>query len=199
MSCKIFGFLNFHISHLNYEKFKLCLKNTLNTLKTTWVYFGVLHPVIMSNLNKLGISPPVIMSNLNKLGLSPWGGGGGDLPHLAPPNARIFLFMLCNRETHFGRCPIFELTTHSPKMMNDHNHAPTPSTMRCSRAYETQHVISCQFTTCHIYKSWIIIFPTYNFHPSYIPCEYIKSAHINMISHTTSMLFTQATTRNLGL
>ena len=43
MSCKISGFLNFHVSHLNYEKFKLCLQNTLNTLKMTRVYFGVLH------------------------------------------------------------------------------------------------------------------------------------------------------------
>ena len=29
--------------HLNYEKFKLYLQNTLNTLKTIMVYFGVLH------------------------------------------------------------------------------------------------------------------------------------------------------------
>ena len=40
VSCKIFGFLNFHVSHLNYETFKLCLQNTLNMSKTTKVYFG---------------------------------------------------------------------------------------------------------------------------------------------------------------
>ena len=40
--CKIFGFLNFHVSHLNYEKFKLCLQNTLNMPKMIRVYFGVL-------------------------------------------------------------------------------------------------------------------------------------------------------------
>ena len=44
VSYKIFGFLNFHVSHLNYEKFKLCLQNTLNMPKTIRVYFGVLHP-----------------------------------------------------------------------------------------------------------------------------------------------------------
>ena len=41
MSCT-FGFLNFHVSYLNYEKFNLCLQNTLNMSKTTRVYFGVL-------------------------------------------------------------------------------------------------------------------------------------------------------------
>ena len=39
MSCKISGFLNFHVSHLNYDQFKLYLQNTLNTLKMTMVYF----------------------------------------------------------------------------------------------------------------------------------------------------------------
>ena len=88
------------------------------------------------------LSLPMIMYNLNKLGLSPRG-VGGILPHLSPSNTRIFLFMLCNRETHFGRFLVSKLTTHSPKMMNDHNHAPTP-TMWCHRAYEMQHAISCQ-------------------------------------------------------
>ena len=41
-SCTIFGFLNFHFSHLIYEKFNLCLQNTINMLKTARVYFGVL-------------------------------------------------------------------------------------------------------------------------------------------------------------
>ena len=42
VSCKIFEFLNFHVSHLNYKTFKLCLQNTLNMSKMTRVYFGVL-------------------------------------------------------------------------------------------------------------------------------------------------------------
>ena len=36
-------FIRFHILHLNYEKFKINLQNTLNIPKTTKVYFGVLH------------------------------------------------------------------------------------------------------------------------------------------------------------
>ena len=45
MSCKISEFLNFHVSHLNHETFKLCLQNILNMSKTTRVYIVVLHPV----------------------------------------------------------------------------------------------------------------------------------------------------------
>ena len=33
--------------HLNYEKFKLCLQNTLNMLKTIRVYFGVLQNLLL--------------------------------------------------------------------------------------------------------------------------------------------------------
>ena len=45
MSCTISGFLNFHVSHLNYEIFNLCLQNTLNMSKTTRVYFRALQVV----------------------------------------------------------------------------------------------------------------------------------------------------------
>ena len=47
MSCTISWFLNFHVLYLNYEKFNLCLQNTLNMLKTTRVYFGVLQDCSM--------------------------------------------------------------------------------------------------------------------------------------------------------
>ena len=53
MSCKISGFLNFHVSHLNYEKFKLFLQNILNTLKTTRVYFGVLQAMTWVEFHEL--------------------------------------------------------------------------------------------------------------------------------------------------
>ena len=89
------------------------------------------------------LPPSVIMSNLNIVGLSPWGGGGGGIY----PTHVFFLFMLCNHETHFlGLCPITELTTHSPRMVNDHNPTHTPNTMRCPRAYEMQR---CYFMPYH--------------------------------------------------
>ena len=58
--------------------------------------------------------------------------------------------MPCNHETNFGRCPITELATHSPRMMNDHNHAHTPNTMWCPHAYEMQLCHSMPIP-CHVY------------------------------------------------
>ena len=87
------------------------------------------------------------------------------------------LFIPCNHETHFGCCLITELTTHSPRMMNDHDHAYTPNTMRCPRVYAMQNANTCiscymcnehymeQFinrTSCQVL--WIIISKTYKVH-----------------------------------
>ena len=67
------------------------------------------------------LSPPVIMSNLNKFGSftlgGGGGGGGGDLPYLATPNTRIFIFVLYHRESQLDAIH-FELPTHSPRMLN---------------------------------------------------------------------------------
>ena len=100
---------------------------------------------------------------------------GGIYPFLLCPT-HVF-FMLCNHETHFGRCPIIELTTNSPRMMNDHTHAHTPNTMRCPHAYAMQNANACiscymynehymkQFINCTLCQvSWIIISKTYNLH-----------------------------------
>ena len=100
---------------------------------------------------------------------------GGIYPFLLCPT-HVF-FMLCKHETQFGRCPIIELTTHSPRMTNDYNYAHTPNTMRCPRAYAMQNANACiscymhnehymeQFinrTSCQV--PWIIISKTYNLH-----------------------------------
>ena len=90
------------------------------------------------------LSPSVIMSNQNYWVFI----RGGIYPFLLCPT-HVF-FMLCNHETHFGRYPIIELTTHSPRMMNDHNHAHTPNTMRCPHAYAMQKCNAC--TSCYMYK-----------------------------------------------
>ena len=49
----------FHVSYLTHETFKLRLQNTLNMSKTTRVYFGVLHEVLLTlqNLNDLSCNP----------------------------------------------------------------------------------------------------------------------------------------------
>ena len=122
---------------------------------------------------------------------------GGIYPFLLCPT-HVF-FMLCNHETHFGRCSITELTTHSPRMMNDHNHAHTPNTMRCPCAYAMQNANACisfymynehymeQFinrTSCQV--PWIIISKTYYLHPF----KLIYITHIYQhIYNTFNMLF----------
>ena len=90
-----------------------------------------------------GLSPSVIMSNRNYRVFHQW----GIYPFLLCPT-HIF-FMLCNHETHFGRCPITELTTHSPRMMNDHNRAHTPNTIRCPHAYAMQKC-QCMYLMLHV-------------------------------------------------
>ena len=74
---------------------------------------------------------------------------------------------------NFGRCPISELITHSPRMMNIDYHAHTPDLTQCPRAYEMQiyhfmsyHVTCIMRATCNIINTWLIIFSTYNSHPS---------------------------------
>ena len=90
-----------------------------------------------------GLSPPVIIYNRNYWVFHL----RGIYPFLLCPT-HIF-FMLCNHETHFGRYPITKLTTHSPRMMNDHNHAHTPNKMQCPHAYEMQLCHSMPIP-CHI-------------------------------------------------
>ena len=106
-----------------------------------------------------------------------WGGGGGGEGGICPiflqPNRRdlVLLLFYTTVSLDFGRCPIFELTTHSPRMVNNQHRAHTPDSTRCNRAYEMQ---SCQLMRCHatcnIHKFRIIIFPTYNFHLSKFLC-----------------------------
>ena len=107
------------------------------------------------------------------------GGGGGIYPILLHPHTRdlVLLLFYTTVSLDFGRCPISELTTHSPRMVNNQYHAHTPDSTLCGRAYEMQ---SCNFMQCHgtctiratcnIYKFRIIICPTYNFHLSKFPC-----------------------------
>ena len=104
---------------------------------------------------------------------------GGIFPIFLHPNTRnlVLLLFYTTMSLDFGRCPISELTTHSPRMVNNQHHAHTPDSTRCDRLYEMQsyHFMRCHATctiraTCNIYKFQIIIFPTYNFHLSKFLC-----------------------------
>ena len=90
---------------------------------------------------------------------------------LRPTHINYISLYDLNPESFIGRRPKYELTTHSSTLMMD-NHTHAHTSMSCDdRAYEMQ---SCHFMLCHatcnIYKSWIIIFHTYNFHSSQFPC-----------------------------
>ena len=129
------------------------------------------------------------------LGFPPW---GGSTPYFSAQTHEIYYYYYyfscyATVSLNFGRCPTFKLTTHSPRMVNNHYHAHTPDSTRCYCAYEMQicnfmpyHATCIMRATCNISKSWIIIFSTYNFHSLYISCQYIKQAYVNMIFTQTA-------------
>ena len=61
----------------------------------------------------------------------------GYISLLAIPNTLIFpfLFLLCNRESHFGRCPILPSPPSNTKHSVDLYHALTPMSCGVSRTY----------------------------------------------------------------
>ena len=69
----------------------------------------------------------------------------GYLSLLAIPNTRIFhfLFLLCNRETHFGRCPILSSSPSNTKHSVDLYHALTPMPCDAPCINAMQDVITC--------------------------------------------------------
>ena len=95
-------------------------------------------------------------------------------PYLLLPNTYFFS---CheNCETLLDFVQGTKLTTHLPIIMNDYNHANTPDSMRCPRAYVMQNANAC--ISCYMYNEhymeqfinrtscqvpWIIISKTYN-------------------------------------
>ena len=148
-----------------------------------------------------GLSPPVIMSNRNYRVFHPmW-----YLSLLAMPNTHIFhfFFLLCDHETHFGRCPITELTTHSPRMMNDHNHAHNvPVQMQCKNAnactscymYNECYMDNTIHTTyrCHGQSHHLHMTSINHFIHVNLSCKHIPTFTINMSFYDQAMTPTQA-------
>ena len=101
----------------------------------------------------------------------------GYLSLLAIPNTRIFhfLFLLCDRETQFGCCPILTSPPSNTKHSVNLSHAlismscdvPCINAMQCHCMYLMLHTqgmpcaIVKNHTSCQV--SWIIIFNTYNY------------------------------------
>ena len=72
---------------------------------------------------------------------------------LRPHTLSIFHFLCLNRETLIGRCPNYELTTHSSTlMMNAHIHAHTPN-MLMSMCICNANVTANSHVTCMMHTT----------------------------------------------
>ena len=70
---------------------------------------------------------------------------GGIYPILLHPNTRNLLLLLSytTMSLDFGRCPISELTTHSPTMMNNSTMHPYLTRREVTMHMKCNHAISC--------------------------------------------------------
>ena len=70
---------------------------------------------------------------------------GGIYPILLHPNTRNLLLLLFYKTVSldFGRCPIFELTIHSPRMVNNSTMHPYSTRRDVTVHMKCNHVISC--------------------------------------------------------
>ena len=70
---------------------------------------------------------------------------GGICPILLHPNTRDLLLLLfyTTVSLDFGRCPIFELTTHSPRMVNNSTMHPHPTQRNVTVHMKCNRAISC--------------------------------------------------------
>ena len=73
------------------------------------------------------------------------GGGGGICPILLHLNTRdlVLLLFYTTVSLDFGRCPISELTTHSPRMVNNQHQAHTLTRRDVTVHMKCNHAISC--------------------------------------------------------
>ena len=73
------------------------------------------------------------------------GGGGGSAPILLHPNTRdlVLLLFYTTVSLDFGRCPISELTTHSPRVVNSSSMQPPPTQGDVTVHMKCNHAISC--------------------------------------------------------
>ena len=103
---------------------------------------------------------------------------GLTVPFLLHPTHIIYIhFYVLNRETSIGRCPKYELTTHSSTlMMNAHIHAHT-SNMFMSLCIYNANVTANSHVTCMMHTTWNIII---NRTSCRVPCN-IYRKHISSI------------------
>ena len=103
---------------------------------------------------------------------------GLTVPFLLRPTRLIYIsFYVLNRETFIGRCPKYELTTHSSTMMmDDHIHAHTPN-MLMSLCICNANVTANTHVTYMMHTTWNILI---NHTSCQVPCN-IYRKHISSI------------------
>ena len=103
---------------------------------------------------------------------------GLTVPFLLRPTHLIYIsFYVLNREIFIGRCPKYELTTHSSTMMmDDHIHAHTPNMLMCLCICNA-NVTANSHVTCMMYTRWNILI---NRTSCQVPCN-IYRKHISSI------------------
>ena len=96
---------------------------------------------------------------------------------LCPHTLSIFHILCLNRETLIGRCPKYELTTHSSTLMiNAYIHAHTPN-MLMSLCICNANVTTNSHVTCMMHTTWNILI---NRTSCQVPCN-IYRKHISSI------------------
>ena len=114
-------------------------------------------------------------------------------PAQSTPNA-VLIYNHANRGTLLNDVQGTESTTHSPKMVNDNNHAHTHF-MRCPHSYEMQlcHFMLMPCHTTHIYIEmeaiWTISFMHYT-HASF--GQLYQSTYNFQINHTKHVKYIHA-------
>ena len=78
-------------------------------------------------------------------------GGGGSAPSYFTQNIHdLFLLLFYTTVSFdFGRCPISELSTHSPRMVNNSTMHPHPT--RCDVTVHIKCMMSMHFPSCYMY------------------------------------------------
>ena len=106
---------------------------------------------------------------------------------LCPTHINYISFYVLNRETFIGRCPKYELTTHSSTlMMNDHIHPHTPN-MLMSLCICIANVTSNSHVTCMMHTTWNILINRtscqvpYNIYHKHISSIHFMPIFINIV------------------
>ena len=132
---------------------------------TTFQFLNLSNPVCLFGLRISGVSPQALqrLSTLSQTFIARFicltknkfwvfhSGWGGICPILLHPNTRDLLLLLfyTTMSLDFGRCPISELTIHSPRMVNNSTMHPHPT--RRNVTVNMKCMMPMHFPSCYMY------------------------------------------------